>query len=112
MAVELSITQFQVCQEANGQFCSITTPFQPLANLPSCVSVLYARNPAGIISQYSLQIRKTSDVNLPTQISPDVWILWQLCIPQLVVPLELWQSLVCKLVLVLELWSMGSWTNS
>ena len=31
MAVELSTTQFQVCQEANGQFCSITTPFQPLA---------------------------------------------------------------------------------
>ena len=26
-AVELSTTQFQACQEANGQFCSITTPF-------------------------------------------------------------------------------------
>ena len=37
--------------------------------------LLYARNPAGITSQCSLQIRKTSDVNLPTQISPDVWIL-------------------------------------
>ena len=35
MAVELSTTQFCVCQEANGQFCSITTPFQPLANPPS-----------------------------------------------------------------------------
>ena len=33
MAVELSTTQFQACQEANGQFCSITTPFQPLAQL-------------------------------------------------------------------------------
>ena len=29
MAVELSTTQFQACQEENGQFCSITTPFQP-----------------------------------------------------------------------------------
>ena len=67
MAVELSITHFQVCQDANGQFCSITTPFQPLANPPSCVSALYARNPAGITSRCLLQIRKKSDVNLPTQ---------------------------------------------
>ena len=32
MAVELYSTQFQVCQAANRQFCSIPTPFQPLAN--------------------------------------------------------------------------------
>ena len=70
MALELSTTQFQACQEANGQFCSITTPFQPLANPPSCVSALYARSTADITSECSLQIRKESDVNLPTQISP------------------------------------------
>ena len=75
MAVEVSPTQFQVCQAANRQFCSIPAPFQPLANPPSCISALYARNLAGIASRCSLQIRKTSDVNLPTQISPDVWIL-------------------------------------
>ena len=75
MAVELSTTQFQACWEANSQFCSITTPFQPLANPPSCVATLYARSSADITSQCSLQIRKTSDVNLPTQISPDIWIL-------------------------------------
>ena len=34
MAVELSATQFQVCQATNGQFCYIPTPFQPLANPP------------------------------------------------------------------------------
>ena len=34
MAVELSIIQFQVCQAANGQVCSIATPFQSLANPP------------------------------------------------------------------------------
>ena len=50
MAVELSITQFQVCQAANGQFCSITTPFQPLVNPPLCVSALYTKNLAGITS--------------------------------------------------------------
>ena len=49
-SVEHSITQFQVCQAANGQFCSITTPFQPLANPPSCVSALYVKNLAGITS--------------------------------------------------------------
>ena len=72
MSVELSTTQFQVCQEVNGQFCSITTPFQPLANPPSCVSALYAMSPADITSQCSLQIRQTSDANVQTEISPDV----------------------------------------
>ena len=48
MAVELSTTQFQACQEANGQFCSITTPFQPLANPPSCIAALYAKSTVDI----------------------------------------------------------------
>ena len=43
MAVELSSTQFQACQEANGQFCSITTPFQPLGNPPSCIAAFMQR---------------------------------------------------------------------
>ena len=71
MAVELSTTQFQVFQEANCQFCSITTPFQPLANPPSCIAALYAKSTADIASKCSLQIQKTSDTNLPTQIAPD-----------------------------------------
>ena len=75
MAVELSTTQFWVCQEANGQFCSITTPFQPLANPPSSIAALYAKSTADITSKCSLQIQKASDTNLPTQIAPDVWIL-------------------------------------
>ena len=75
MAVEISTTQFQICREANGQFCSITTPFQPLANPPSCIAALYAKSTVDITSKCSLQIRKASDTNLPTQIAPDVWIL-------------------------------------
>ena len=75
MAVELSTTQFQACQDANGQFCSITTPFQPLANPPSCIAALYAKSKADIASKCSLQICKASTTNLPTQIAPDVWIL-------------------------------------
>ena len=75
MAVELSITQFQACQEANGQFCSITTPFQPLANPPSCIAALYVKSTVDITSKCSLQICKASATTLPTQIAPDVWIL-------------------------------------
>ena len=75
MAVELSITQFQACQEANGQFCSITTPFQPLANPPSCIAALYEKNTVDITSKCSLQIYKASATTLPTQIAPGVWIL-------------------------------------
>ena len=75
MAVELSTTQFQACQEANGQFCSVTAPFQPLANPPSCIAALYAKSTADITSKCSLQIWKASITNLPTQIASDVWIL-------------------------------------
>ena len=75
MAVELSITQFEACQQANGQFCCISTPFQPLANPPTCIAALYAKSKTGIASKYSLQICKTTTSNLPTQIAPDVWIL-------------------------------------
>ena len=75
MAMELSTTQFQACQHANGQFCSITTPFQPLANPPTCIAALYAKSKVGIASKCSLQICKTTTTNLPTQLAPDVWIL-------------------------------------
>ena len=69
MAVELSTTQFQACQDANGQFCSITTPFQPLGNPPSCIAALYVKSMVDIASKCSLQIFKASAPNLPTQIA-------------------------------------------
>ena len=75
MGVELSTTQFQICQQANGQFCHISTPFQPLTNLPTCITALYAKSKAGIASKCSLQLHKTTTTALPTQITPDVWIL-------------------------------------
>ena len=75
MAVELSTTQFQACQEANGQFCSITIPFQAFANPPSCIAALYTKSISDITSKCSLQLHKASVTNLPTQIAPDVWIL-------------------------------------
>ena len=75
MAVELTTTQFQVCQEANSKFCSITTPFQPLANPPTCIAALCAKSTADIITRCSLEIQKASNTNLSTQIAPDVFIL-------------------------------------
>ena len=75
MAVELSTAQFQACHQANGQICYISMPFQPLANPPTCIAALYAKSKTGIASKCSLQIHKTTTTNLPTQITPDVWIL-------------------------------------
>ena len=75
MAAKLSATQYQVCQATNRQFCYIPTPFQPLANPPMCTSALYTRNLASISAQCSLQVRKILDVNMLSQIAPNVWIL-------------------------------------
>ena len=50
-------------------------PFQPLANPPTCIAALYAKNKANIESKCSLQLHKASTAPLPTQITPDVWIL-------------------------------------
>ena len=43
MAVEIPQHQFSICQKANGQFCNINAPLQPIANPPSCITVLYAK---------------------------------------------------------------------
>ena len=75
MGVELSTAQFQTCQQANGQFCHISKPFQPLANPPTCIAALYAKSKASIASKCSLQLHMTTSTTLPTQITPDVWIL-------------------------------------
>ena len=50
------------------------TPFQPLANPPTCITALYTKSKASITSKCSLQLHKTT-TTLPTQITPDVWIL-------------------------------------
>ena len=75
LAVDLSTTQFQACQEANGEFCSITTTSQPLANPLSCIAALYVKSTVDITAKCSLQVCKASATTLPTQIAPDVWIL-------------------------------------
>ena len=75
MGLELSTAQFQTCQQAHGQFCPISTPFQLLANPPTCIAALYTKSKASITSKCSLQLCKTTTTAFPTQITPDVWIL-------------------------------------
>ena len=74
MGLELSNTQFETCKQANGQFCHIPTPFQPLANPLTCIAVLYAKSAASIEFNCFLQLCKTMMTPLPTQITPNVWI--------------------------------------
>ena len=75
MAVEMSPQQFHTHQETNGQFCNIITPFQPLANPPSCITALYTKNAHSILTRCSLQIRKTQDVGILSKLTPNVWII-------------------------------------
>ena len=72
MAVEISQHQFHICQKANGQFCNVYAPLQLLANLTSCITVLYAKNAATISTRFSIQIRKTQSISIPSHIAPNV----------------------------------------
>ena len=74
-AVEISEDQFKTCQTANGQFCKLNTVLLPLANPPTCVSALYAKDKASIQKRSSLQIRKASSISIPTSIAPNIWIM-------------------------------------
>ena len=75
MTVEISPQQVRICQEANGYFCNIPTLFQPLANPPSCITPMYAKNTAITSNICSLQVRKSSDVSMPSQLAPNAWIV-------------------------------------
>ena len=75
MAVEISPQQFRICQEVNRQFCTIPSPLQLLANPLYCITALYAKNTPCISTRCSLQVRKGSDVSMPSQLAPNVWIL-------------------------------------
>ena len=63
------------CQKANWQFFKIDVPLQPLANPPSCITAIYAKNKVGIACQCSLQIRNTSISTILTSITSNLWIL-------------------------------------
>ena len=74
-AVEFFEEQFKTFQKANRQFYSLNTPLLPLANPPTCISALYAKDKASIEKRCSLQIKKANSVGIPTAITPNVWII-------------------------------------
>ena len=74
-AIKISDHQITTFQQAYGQFCNIEAPLQPLANPPSCITAIYAKNKAGIAHQCSLQIRNTHSATIPTPITSNLWIL-------------------------------------
>ena len=75
MAVEVSQHQFSICQKANGLFCNIKAPLKPLANPPSCITALYAKNVATVTTRCTLQVRKAQSISIPSSIAPNLWIL-------------------------------------
>ena len=75
MVLEMSSHQFSTCQEASGQLGNVINPFQPLMNPPSSITTLYTKNTCSILTRCSLQIRKIQDVSIPSQLTPNVWIL-------------------------------------
>ena len=50
-------------------------PLQPLANPLSCITALYTKNAASILTRCSLQVRKTQRISVPSPIIPKEWIL-------------------------------------
>ena len=74
-AIEISKDQFKTCQKAKGQFCILNTPLLPLANPPTYVSSLYAKDKNSIQKRCSPQIKKASSISIPTSIALNVWII-------------------------------------
>ena len=57
------------------QFCTIPTPFQPLANPTSCITALYVKNKANISARCSLKSGNLWILVCPHNFTPNVWIL-------------------------------------
>ena len=70
MAVEISPYRFSICQEANEQFCNIITPFQPLANLPSCITALYTKHTPSILPDVHYKSGKLKASIYPHKLHP------------------------------------------
>ena len=72
-AMDIPEEQFQLCKEANGQFCPLTTPLQPLTNPPSCVAALYTKNSREIDRLYELTTKTQPELYLPIPLTSNVW---------------------------------------
>ena len=65
--------QFKLCKKANGQFCPLLTPLQPLTNPPSCVAALYTKNSREINRLCELTAKVQPEIYLPILLAPNVW---------------------------------------
>ena len=72
-AMDISEEQFKLCEEANGQFCPLSMPLQPLTNLPSCVAALYTKNSREINRLCELTTKAQPELYLPIPLAPNVW---------------------------------------
>ena len=72
-AMDIPEEQFKLCKEANGQFCPLLTPLQPLTNPPSCVAALYTKNSREIDCLCELTTKAQPELYLPIPLAPNVW---------------------------------------
>ena len=74
-AVSISDLKYRACQHTNGLFCRIHAPFQPLSNLPSFVTALYAKNNQQVKEQCSLVISHMPHILVPTAAASNLWFI-------------------------------------
>ena len=72
-AMDIPEEQFKLCKEANGKFCPLSTPLQPLTNPPSCVAALYTKNSREIDHLCELTTNGQPEIYLPIPLAPNVW---------------------------------------
>ena len=71
-ATDVPEEQFKLCKEANGQFCPLTTPLQPLTNPPSCVAALYTKNSREIDCLCELTTKTQLELYLPIPLASNM----------------------------------------
>ena len=72
-AMDIPEDQFKLCKEANGQFCPLMTPLQPLTNPPSSVAALYTKNSREIDRLCELSTKTQPEHYLPIPLTSNVW---------------------------------------
>ena len=76
MVVELSATQFSSLPSCKWTILLHTYTFPAISKSTNVYfSFIHKKPSKNISAQCSLQVRKTSDINMPSQIAPNVWIL-------------------------------------
>ena len=67
--------QYIACQHANGQFCRINAPFQPLTNPSSCITAPHAKNNQAVVKQCFLSISNLPHTFTPVAVTSNPWII-------------------------------------